>query len=94
MKHHIIVKFTPEISDKKALIAEIKALFAEESVPEGVERYSFHESCVDRDNRFDLMIIVHLPKDALGAWDSSVVHKRWKSEFGQLVAKKAIFDCE
>ncbi len=94
MKHHIIVKFTPEVTDKTALIGKVKALFVEETVPAGVYGYAFFENCVERDNRYDLMIVVHMPKDALPAWDTSTVHKRWKSEFGQYVEKKAIFDCE
>lgn len=94
MKHHIIVKFTPEVADKAALVGEVKALFAAEAMPDGVTGYDFFENCVARDNRFDLMIVVHLPQDALPAWDASAVHKRWKSDFGQYVEKKAIFDCE
>lgn len=94
MKHHIIVKFTPEVADKAALIGEVKALFAAEPMPDGVTSYDFFENCVARDNRFDLMIVVHLPQAALPAWDTSSVHKRWKSDFGQYVEKKAIFDCE
>lgn len=94
MKHHIIVKFTPEVEDKAALIGKVKTLFAMEAVPAGVIGYSFFENCVARDNRYDLMIVVHLPQAALPAWDASAVHKRWKSDFGQYVEKKAIFDCE
>lgn len=94
MKHHIIVKFAENVADKHALVGEIRAMFDGETKPEGVEGYSFIENCIDRPNRYDLMIIVHLPREALGAWDASAVHKRWKSDFGGYVAQKAIFDCE
>ena len=94
MRHHIIVKFTPEVADKAALIGAVKALFAQEAVPQGVSSYSFYESCVSRENRYDLMIVVTLAREALSSWDASAVHARWKSEFGRFVAAKAIFDCE
>ena len=94
MKHHIIVKFTEDVADKGALIGEIRAMFESEVKPEGIEGYSFIENCVDRPNRYDLMIIVHMPREALRTWDASAVHKRWKSGFGSRVAQKAIFDCE
>ena len=35
-----------------------------------------------------------MEKDALPAYDVSEPHLRWKTEYGGLVAKKAIFDCD
>lgn len=94
MKHCIIVKFVDTVEDKAALVNEIRAVFAAEAIPQGVEGYSFVENCVARPNRYDLMIVVHMPVEALPVWDASAIHKRWKSEFGGYVAGKAIFDCE
>lgn len=94
MKHCIIVKFVDTVEDKAALVNEIRAVFAAEAVPQGVEGYSFVENCVARPNRYDLMIVVHMPVEALPVWDASAIHKRWKSEFGGYVVGKAIFDCE
>lgn len=94
MKHCIIVKFNDTVEDKAALINEIRAVFAAEAIPQGVEGYSFVENCVARPNRYDLMIVVHMPVEVLPVWDASAIHKRWKSEFGGYVAGKAIFYCE
>ena len=92
MKHHIIVKFTDDVTDKAALVREVRTMFDGEAKPEGVHSYSFVENCVARPNRYDLMIIVHMDADALANWDASTVHHRWKDEFGRFVAAKAIFD--
>lgn len=94
MKHCIIVKFNDDVVDKAALIGEIRAVFAAEAVPTGVEGYSFVENCIARPNRYDLTIVVQMPMEALPTWDASAIHKRWKSEFGRYIAAKAIFDCE
>ena len=53
-----------------------------------------HENCVARDNRYDLMIVVEMARDALGAWDASEIHHQWKAQFGGMLASKAIFDYE
>ena len=50
--------------------------------------------CVDRANRYDLMIVLDMDKDALPNWDASDIHHRWKDEYGGLLEKKAIFDYE
>ena len=94
MKHHIIVKYVPEVTDKKALLAEIKALYAGACDIPGVHGVEFKENCVARENRYDLMIVLDMDEAALPNWDASAIHHRWKDEYGHLVAKKAIFDCE
>lgn len=94
MKHCIIAKFNEDVTDKAELIGRIRALFAAEARPEGVHGYEFIPNCVDRPNRYDLMIVIDLPAEALPAWDASALHKRWKSEFGGYLAAKAIFDYE
>ena len=33
-------------------------------------------------------------KEALSAYAASEPHIRWKSEYGDRIAKKAIFDCD
>lgn len=40
------------------------------------------------------MIVLTMPSEALPAWDASDLHKRWKAEYGALIAQKAIFDCD
>ena len=93
MKHHIIVKFN-EGTDLEALLGPVEAIFAETLSIPGVHGLELKRNCVDRPNRYDLMIVLDMDREALNAYDASEPHKRWKSEYGALVAKKAIFDCE
>ena len=93
MKHCIIVKWNETVADKDALTEEIKKLF--EPAPqfiEGVKYVDFLRNCIDRPNRYDLAIVIHMDREALPLWDASDIHKRWKSEYGGFVQSKAIFD--
>ena len=96
MKHHIIVKFNPDVTaEKKAgFVPKIEALFGNTVSIEGVHAVSVLKNCIDRDNRFDIMIVIEMEKDALPLYDECVWHKQWKSEYSQYIDKKAIFDCE
>lgn len=94
MKHHIIVKFSEQVSDKAALIAEIEPLFARCTEIEGVHGCEILKNCIARENRYDIMIVISMEKEALPLWDASAIHKQWKSEYGCCVGSKAIFDCE
>ncbi len=93
MKHHIIVKFT-EGTDVKALMGPVKQIFDETLAIPGVHGVELKPSNSDRPNRYDLMIVMDMDKEALPAYDVSEPHIRWKTEYGALVAKKAIFDCD
>lgn len=94
MKHCIIAKFNESVVDKPAAIESVKALFASAAPIEGVNGIVIHENCVERDNRYDLMIVVEMEKVALPNWDASEIHHRWKNQFGGMLEKKAIFDYE
>lgn len=94
MKHCIIVKFKSEAGDRAALLRRIRALFdGGEAVP-GVRSYSFRENCVQRPNRYDLMIELDMEPEALESWDVSQLHRDWKTQFGGCIESKAIFDYE
>lgn len=93
MKHYIIVKFT-EGTDVAALTEPVRSIFAETLAIPGIRGLEIKRSCSDRPNRYDLMIILDMEPEALAAYDVSEPHLRWKSEYGDCVAKKAIFDCE
>ena len=41
-----------------------------------------------------MMIVMKMDQEALPAYDASEPHHRWKEEYGDRIAKKAIFDCE
>ena len=94
MKHCIIAKFNDGVGDKAAMIARIEALFSSAPAMDGIHGYTVLRNCVDRENRYDLAIVVDMDKAALPAWDASELHHEWKSRFGSCLAAKAIFDFE
>ncbi len=93
MKHHIIVKFV-DGTDVKALASPVQKIFNETLAIPGIHSVELKLSNSDRANRYDLMIVMDMDKEALPAYDVSEPHIRWKTEYGDRVAKKAIFDCD
>lgn len=93
MKHHIVVKFVPG-TDLRALEAPVRGIFGETLAIPGVRGVDVHLSNSDRPNRYDMMIVMDMEKDALPAYDVSEPHLRWKRDYGPMVEKKAIFDCD
>ncbi|MBQ9944747.1 MAG: hypothetical protein IJO67_10350 [Clostridia bacterium] len=94
MKHHIIVKYNALVTDKQAMQAEIEQFFAPAGEIEGVHRVSFYPNCIPVENRFDLMIVLEMDKEALPNWNTSKLHLQWKEQYGRYILSKAIFDCE
>lgn len=94
MLHHILVKWTDAVTDKAVLAAEVEALFQGVLQVEGVHGVTVHPNVIDRPNRYDLLIRIDMDAQALPAYDDCPTHHRWKDEYGHLVAKKAIFDCD
>ena len=92
MKHYIIVKFT-EGTDVKALVEPVRAIFEKTLEIPGIHTLDLHVSNSDIANRYDLMIVFDMDKEALPAY-ASEPHLRWKSEYADRIAKKAIFDCD
>ena len=93
IEHYIIVKFT-EGTDVKALVEPVRAIFEETLAIPGIHTLELCVSNSDIANRYDLMIIIDMDKEALPAYASSEPHLRWKSEYGDRISKKAIFDCD
>ncbi|MBR5109072.1 MAG: hypothetical protein IK099_02660 [Clostridia bacterium] len=93
MKHYIIAKFI-EGTDVKALAGPVKKIFDETLAIPGVHGVDVKLSNSDRANRFDIMIIMDMDREALPAYDAFQPHIRWKTEYGNVIAKKAIFDCD
>jgi len=94
MKHFIIAKFKPEVADKTSLMAPIRQMFSVAGEIPGVHGAEVYPCCVDRPNRYDVMIVLDMDKDALPVYDASEMHHAWKEQYGDLLEKKAIFDCE
>lgn len=95
MQHHVIVKFNDTVRDKVALANEIGVLFKgmEGTVP-GVHKVSPHKNCINMSNRYDLMIIVDMEKEALEAYTNSPIHDKWINEYPQFLESKVIMDYE
>lgn len=93
MKHCIVVKFKSDVDYRKMLI-EIKALFDNCKSIDGVNDVRVLSNCVDRDNRYDIMIELDMSFNALNAYDNCEWHRIWKDKYGKFIEKKAIFDYE
>lgn len=93
MEHYIIAKFHTVPSE--ALIAEIDTLFRKSVDVPGVRAVRVRPNVTNRPNRYDLMICITLENaQALANWDSCEIHKQWKAVYGDMLEKKAIFDCD
>ncbi|MCR4658447.1 MAG: hypothetical protein K5770_19790 [Lachnospiraceae bacterium] len=93
MKHYIIARFNDNIEWKK-LVPEISEHFEGAKKIEGVSDVKIFTSCSDRANRYHIMIEIEMTPEGLQNFDSSYVHNEWKSRYGDMLEKKAIFDCE
>ena len=93
MEHYIIVKFT-EGTDVKALVGPVHAIFEETLSIPGIHSLDIRTSNSDIANRYDLMIIITMDQEALPAYAASEPPLRWKREYGDRIAGKAIFDCD
>ena len=93
MKHHIIVKFKPEFNLKENLY-DIKTIFNETLKIKGIYSVEYKLNCIDRENRFHLMIILDMEEASLDSYDKSNAHKLWKSKYSPYIEAKAIFDSE
>ena len=94
MYHHILVKWNADVTDKREMAEKAAAAFADATKIAGIRECRLFPNCVDRENRYDLMIRLAMTKEALPAYDESEMHKAWKRDFGAFIDKKAIFDCE
>ena len=94
MKHLILAKFNERVTDKSALLEPIRELFSVAPEIPGVHGASVYPCCIQRDNRYDLLIVLDMDREALSLYDESEMHHAWKRDYGPLLEKKAIFDCE
>ena len=72
----------------------VQAIFEETLSIPGIHGVDLKVSNSTRSNRYDLMIVMDVDKEALPDYDISEPHIRWKNEYGDRIAKKAIFDCD
>ena len=89
MKHCIIAKYTPQAYERRAeLLPRIREIFAVAGEIPGVRGAEVYPNCVARENRYDVMIVLEMDRDALPLYDDSEMHHRWKDEFGGLLEKR------
>lgn len=92
MRHHIIVKFKKDAPSLKDMLPRIRTIFSGVLEVPGVSGYEILENCVDRSNRYDLMIVITMRREALETYDNCEAHHAWKNEFSAYIESKAIFD--
>lgn len=96
MKHYIIAKFNKEVDKKDIpnMLVDIKAIYNEALTIEGIHNIEFKLNCTQKDNRFDLMIILDMDKEALDKWAKCAPHLLWKEKYTKYLESKTIFDSE
>ena len=93
MKHYIIAKLKDGV-DKAELIGPVTELFQGVLTVPGVHAVTVKPCCIDRPNRYDIMIEIGMDPEALPLYDHCEAHKEWKRVYGDLLAAKTIFDSE
>lgn len=96
MKHLILAKFKPAYTaaQKAAMLPDIRRIFEGTLSIDGITDVQVFTNCVDRSNRYDLMIQLTMERSALASYDGCAWHREWKDRYGDMLEKKAIFDYE
>ena len=96
MEHLILAKFKPEYTaaQKAAMLPDIRRIFEQTLSIEGITDVQVFCNCVDRSNRYDLMIRMTMDRSALEPYDACAGHREWKERYGGMLENKAIFDYE
>lgn len=94
LQHCILVKYNNTVTDEKKeeLYPEIRDLFEGLMAIEGIHHVELLKNVIDRPNRYDLLIRISMEDAALPVYDDSAIHKKWKSDYGCYLEKKAIFN--
>ena len=91
MKHYIIAKLKEGFKAEE-LAGPVKSLFEELLPLDGIHGVEVKTNCIDRANRYSIMIIIDMDPEALERYDVSEPHKMWKAKYGDMLESKAIFD--
>lgn len=94
MKHCILIKWNREIEDKNEMLGKVKNVFDQLLIIDGIHKVEYRQNCIDRANRFDLLVEIDMDKEVLPIYDKSAPHLEWKEKYGKFVENKAIFDFE
>ena len=93
MKHYILAKWNKDC-DRESLLQPVREIFEETLAIPGVHAVRLKPCCIDRPNRYDLMIEIDMDREALPLYDESAPHRKWKELYGNMLLSKAIFDSE
>lgn len=93
MKHFILAKLK-DAGTRESLKGPVEELFRETLAIPGIHDVTVKTCCVDRANRYDLMIVIDMDRAALEEYDACEPHRKWKENYGSLLQDKAIFDSE
>jgi len=94
MKHCILIKWNKEVTDRRHMVENVKNVFDKLLIISGIYKVEYRQNCIDRANRYDLLVEIDLDKEVLPAYDQSAPHLEWKEKYGKFVENKAIFDFE
>ena len=94
MKHCILIKWNREVEDKNEMLGKVKNVFDQLLIIDGIHKIEYRQNCIDRANRFDLLVEIDMDKEVLPIYDKSVPHLEWKEKYEKFVENKAIFDFE
>ena len=76
------------------MIDDISNLFHELTDIEGIYSVTIKQNCINRENRYHLLIQIDMDIDTLSIYDESNVHKQWKKQYSEYIETKAILDYE
>ena len=93
MRHYVIIKLNDR-SMKDEVAERARAIFEKTLELDGVEKVAVYPNCVDRPNRFDVMIVITMRPETLPVYDASEAHLEWKRYCDPLLAAKTVFDCD
>ena len=85
MKHCILARFRADAGDWRAYLPEIREIFSAAGDIPGVRGAEVFHNCVDRENRYHVLIRLDMDPAALAAYDVSPMHHRWKDRFLSLI---------
>ena len=75
MKHCILARFRADAGDWRAYLPEIREIFSAAGDIPGVRGAEVFHNCVDRENRYHVLIRLDMDPAALAAYDVSPMHR-------------------
>lgn len=89
MRHYILAKFQGRCRGLARLPpADPRDLRRGGGDSRGVRGAAVYPGCVDRENRYHVLIELEMEPSALTTYDESAMHHRWKDEFGRCWRKR------